>query len=244
MRVWVTGVGILNRTSTHCSPHSLHPLFFPSFFPVFSRHTHTLALDIVRSAFHALLIAAIPVAVGWFLTNHILHTPHQMRDQEDEKDSRPVESRQQTQTTRPIHPDPPLELADLTLSVSRSSEHEIAVLSRLPRVPLPPKRVSRKPSRPSTASILDERRNLLPTSPSSGSLTDISPIGTPVTDNDPSWPSTSPDPLPGESVTGDKPNAEIGLPLPDIIVEPSVIDDYGRSLAGGSVFEGEYSPTC
>ncbi|KAF9648803.1 hypothetical protein BDM02DRAFT_3095826, partial [Thelephora ganbajun] len=107
------------------------------------------------------------------------------------KDSQSTKSQQQTQMTRPIHADPPLELADLALSFSRSPEHEITVLSPLPRVPLPPKRVSRKLSRPSTASILDERRNLLPTSHSSGSLTDNSPIGTPATDNDSSWPSTT-----------------------------------------------------
>ena len=237
--VWVTGVGILNWTSIRFSPHFLQPLFFPHFLLVFPHHTHALALEVVRSAFHALLIAAIPVAVGWFVTNHILHLPHQMRDQEDgKKDSKPAESRQQTQTNRPIHADPPLELADLALSVSRSPEHDIAVLSHLPRVPLPPKRVSRKLSRPSTASILDERRILLPTDSSSGSLTDNSPIGTPASDNDSSWPSTSPDPLPGESVTDDKLNAEIGIPLPDIIVGPTFLDDHSRSLAGVFILPG------
>lgn len=228
-------------TSIRCSPHSLVRYIFPHFLSVFPCHIHTLAFDVVRSAFHALLIAAIPVAVGWFVTNRFLHPPRQMRDQEDEKDSRP-EMSQQTQTTRPIHADPPLELVDLALSFSHSSEHEIAVLSPLPRVPLPPKRVSRKLSRPSTASILDERRNLLPISPSSGSLTDNSPIGTPATDNDSIWPSTSPDPLPGESVTGDKPSAEIGIPLPDIIVESTAADDHSRSFASVFVLPGGYLP--
>jgi hypothetical protein len=212
--------------------------FSPHFLSVFPRHTHALALDVVRSAFHALLIAAIPVAVGWFVSNHFLHPPRQMKDQEDERDSGSEQSQQPTQTTRPIHADPPLQLTDLTLSFSRSSGHEIAVLSPLPRVPLPPKRVSRKLSRPSTASILDERRNLLPTSSSSGSLTDNSPIGTPATDNDSSWPSTSPDPLPGESVTGDKLTAEIGIPLPDTIAESFVVDDRDCSLTGALVLPG------
>jgi len=230
-----TGVGILNRASTHCSPHSPPPLFFSSLSVCIPHHTHALALDVVRSAFHALLITAIPVAVGWFVTNRFLHPPSQMKDQEDGKEPQPAESQQQTQTTWPAHTDPPLELADLAFSFSRSSEHEIAVLSPLPRVPLPPKRVSRKLSRPSTASILDERRNLLPTSPSPGSLTDSSPVGTPATDNDPSWPSTSPDPLPGESVTDDKPNAEIGIPLPDTTAESAFVYDHGRFLTGAFV---------
>ena len=162
-----------------------------------------------------------------------------MQDQEDEKGSRLTQSQQQTQTIRPIHADPPLELADLALSFSRSPEHEIAVLSPLPRVPLPPKRVSRKLSRPLTASILDQRRKLLPTSPSSGSLTDNSPIGTPASDNDPSWPSTSPDQLlPGESVTDDKSNAGIGIPLPDTIGESLIVDDHPCSLAGAPALPG------
>lgn len=154
-----------------------------------------------------------------------------MKDQENEKGPRPEKSQQETQASRPIQVDPPLELADLALSFSRSSEHEIPVLPSLPRVPLPPKRVSRKLTRPSTASILDERRDLLPTSSSSGSLTDNSPIGTPATDNDSSWPSTSPDPLPGESVTGGKLNTRIGIPSPDIIVESTTFEQHGRSLA-------------
>jgi hypothetical protein len=235
---WVTGIGILNRTSIRCSLVLLVRYSFSHLLPVFP----ALALDVVRSAFHALLIAAIPVAVGWFVTNHFLHLPRQMKDQEDERDSRPGMSQQQSQTTRPVHADPPLELADLALSVSHSSEHEIAVLSPVPRVPLPPKRVSRKLSRPLTASILDERRNLLPTSPSSSSLTDISPIGTPATDNESSWPCTSPDPLPGESVTGDKTNAEIGI-LPDIIVESTVFDDHSHSLAGEFFIPGGFPST-
>jgi len=216
--------------------------FSSHFLPVFPRHTHALALDVAHSAFHALLITAIPVAVGWFMTNQFFNPQRRMKDQEDEKDSRPARPQQQTQTTRSSHADPPLELLDLALSFSRSSEHEI--LSPLPRVPLPPKRVSRKLSRPLTASILDERRNLLPTSSSSGSLTDNSPIGTPATDNDSLWPSTSPDPPPGESITCDKPNAEIRIPLPDIIVEPAVIDDHGRFLVGTFVLPSRYLPTC
>jgi len=142
------------------------------------------------------------------------------------------------QATLPIHADPPLELADLTLSFSRSPEHEIAVLSPLPRVPLPPKRVSRKLSRPLTASILDERRNLLPTSPSSGSLTDNSPIGTPATDNDSGWPNASPEQLLAESVTGDRPNAEIGIHLPNTIVEATVVGDHNYSLTGVFALSG------
>ena len=161
-----------------------------------------------------------------------------MKDQEDERDLRPAENQRQMQTTRPIHADPPLELADLTLSFSRSTEHEIAVLSPLPRVPLPPKRVSRKLSRPLTASILDERRKLLPTSPSSGSLTDNSPVGTPATDSDSNWPSTSPEQLLGESVTGDRSNAEIGIHLPDTIVEPTVVYDHSYSLTGALALSG------
>lgn len=153
-----------------------------------------------------------------------------MKDQEDAKDARShSESQQHAQTTLA---DPPLELTDLALSFSRSSEHEITVLPSLPRVSLPPKRVSRKLLRPSTASILDERPVLLPTSSSSGSPTDNSPIGTPATDNDFSGPSTSPDPLQGESVTCDKLNAEIGIPLLDITVESAVLQDHGRCLAG------------
>ena len=148
------------------------------------------------------------------MANHFLHLPHQTKVQEDEM-----------QTTWPIRADPPLKLADLALSVSHSSEHEIAALSQSPHVPLPLKHVSRKSSTPLTVFILDEQRNLLPTSPSSGSLTDISPIGTPATDNDSSWPSTSPDPLPGESVTGDKTNTEIRI-LPDIIIESTVVDSH------------------
>lgn len=154
-----------------------------------------------------------------------------MKDQEDEKDPWREMSQQQVQASRPIQADSPLELADLALSLSRSSEHEIPVLPSLPRVPLPPKRVSRKLSRPSTASILDKRRDLLPTSSSSSSLTDNSPIGTPTADNESSWPSTSPDPLPGESSTDDKPNSEIGIPPPGIIFESIFTDDRGRSLA-------------
>lgn len=184
-----------------------------------------LALDVVRSTFHVLLIATIPVALGWFVTNRLFHPPRQMKAQEDEKDSRLEKSQQLPQASRPIQADSPLEPPDLTLS--RSSEREIPVLPSLPRVPLPPKRVSRKLSRPLTASILDERRNLLPTSSSSGSLADNSPIGTPATDTISSWPSTSPDPLLGESVTGDKPNAEIGIPLPDIFLQSTAVDDYG-----------------
>ena len=166
------------------------------------------------------------------MTNHFLHQPRQMKGQEDENDSRPDKSKQHAQTTRPIRADSPLELADLALSFSRSSEHEIAVLPSLPRVPLPPKRVSRKLLRPSTASILDERRQLLPTGSSSGSPTDNSPIGTPATENDFSGPSTSPDLLPGESPTGDKPDAEIGIPPSGIIIESTLGHDHGRSLEG------------
>ena len=231
----MTGVGISNQAP----PLTFVRCIFSSYaLSVSPRHTHALALDDVRSAFHAILIATIPVAVGWFVTNRFLHPPPQMKDQEDERDSRPAENQQQMQAARPIHADPPLELADLTLSFSRSPEHEIAVLSPLPRVPLPPKRVSRKLSRPLTASILDERRKLLPTSPSSGSLTDNSPIGTPATDKDSSWPNASPEQLLGESVTGDRPNSEIGFRLPGAIVESAVVDDHRYSLTGAFVLSG------
>ena len=216
----------------------LRYIFPPHPLPVSPRHTHALALDDVRSAFHAILIATIPVAVGWFVTNRFLHPPHQMKDQEDEGDSQPAKSQQQMQATRP-----PLELADLTLSFSRSSEHDIAVLSPSPRVPLPPKRVSRKLSRPLTASILDERRKLLPTSPSSTSLTDNSPVGTPATDNGSGWPSTSPEQLLGESVTSNRPNADIGTPLSNTIVESTVVDDHRCSLTGTFALPGGPSST-
>ena len=231
--VWVTGVGILNRPppAVPFLPLILYS-FFPLFQPVPLSLYPALAIDVVRSAFHALLIAAFPVAVGWFVTNRFLHPPRQMKDQEDEKDSRPEKSQQYAQTARPIQADSPLELTDLALSFSHSSEHEIAVLPSLPRVPLPPKRVSRKLLRPSTASILDERRDLLPTSSSSSSPTDNSPIGTPATENNSSGLRTSPDLLPGGSVTGDKLNAEFGIPLPDIIVGSALVYDHGRSLAG------------
>ena len=238
---WVAGVGIWNRP--FIAPLALLRCIFPLSLPVSPRHTHALALDEVRSAFHAILIATIPLAVGWFVTNRFLHPPRQMRDQEDERDSPPAKYQQQMQATRPIHADPPLELADLTLSFSRTPEHEIAVLSPLPRVPLPPKRVSRKLSRPLTASILDERRKLLPTSPSSGSLSDNSPIGTPLTDNDSSWPNTTPEQLLGESVTGDKPDAEIGIPLPHTIVESTVVDDHCCSFTGEFALPGGPSST-
>ena len=229
---WVTEVGILKSDNHPAVPPILSDLYFPSFSAyIFSQYS-ALALGSIRSAFHALLITAIPVAVGWFVTNHFLYPPSKMKDREDEEDTRSEESQPQTQTSRSIQADAPLDIADLTLSFSRVSEHDIAVVPSLPRVTLPPKRVSRKLSRPSTASILDERRDLLPTSSSSGSLTDNSPIGTPASDNDSSWPCTSPDPLPGESVTGDKPNAEIGIHLPDIIVESTASDHHGRSLAG------------
>lgn len=155
-----------------------------------------------------------------------------MKDQEDESDSRSDQSRQHVQTTRPIHADSPLELTDLTLSLSRSSEHEIPVLPSLPRVPLPQKRVSRKLLRPSTASILDERRVLLPTSSSSASPTDNSPIGTPATDNDFSGLGTSPDLLLCESATGDILNAQIGTSPSDIVVESALLRDHGRSFVG------------
>lgn len=231
---WVTEVG-----NSEIGIHPLFPSLSSSFIFFLSPHSTcipplypALAIDVVRSAFHALLIAAIPVAVGWFVTNNFLHPPRQMKDQADKTDSQPEKPQQHAQTTQPIQADSPLELADLALSFSLSTEHEIAVLPSLPRVPLPTKRVPRKSLRPSTASILDERRELLPTSSSSGSPTDNSPIGTPAADNDSSGLSTSPGPLFCESVPDDNPNAEIGIPLPDIIVESSVLHDHGRFLAG------------
>jgi hypothetical protein len=230
---WVTEVGILKSASIRYSPLALSIFYFPLAFSTrISLAYPALALDVARSAFHALLIIATPLAIGWFVTNRFLHPPRQMKDQEDEKGPWPEKSQQQTQAIQPIRADSPIELANLSLSLSRSSEHEITVLPSLPRVPLPPKRVSRKSSRPSTASILDERRELLPTSPSSGTLTDNSLIVTPTTDNDPSWPYASPGPLPTESVAGDKPNVEIRVSLPGIPVESTIVDDHGRFLLG------------
>jgi hypothetical protein len=98
---------------------------------------------------------------------------------------------------------PSLALNDISLSLS--SPHQL-VLSPVPRVPIPGKRVTRKPSRPSTASsAIESRPNLLPTTPNSGSYSESSsPISSPRADLVPSWPSSRASDGNGRSVSKEK----------------------------------------
>jgi hypothetical protein len=88
---------------------------------------------------------------------------------------------------------PSLALNDISFSLS-SSQHRL-VLSPVPRVPLPPQRVSSKSSRPSTASsIIDRRPGLLPSTRSSGSHSESnSCLSSPKYNLASIWPNSDPE---------------------------------------------------
>lgn len=101
---------------------------------------------------------------------------------------------------------PSLGLNDISLSLSSSQRR--LVLSPVPRVPLPPQRISYKASRPSTASsIIDRRPGLLPSTRSSGSQSESnSRLSSPRLDLAPVWPNIDP------QFHGSKPDSKNTMP--------------------------------